>query len=280
MNYQTWLKQAIARLTPGDSPRRDAEVLLGHITGKSRTFILAFGETQLGDDERADLDALLARRMKGEPVAHLTGIREFWSLPLFVSPATLIPRPDTECLVEQALAHLPDGPCRILEPGTGTGAIGLALASERPDCDVVALDLIPDAVALAQRNADYLGIRNIRILQSDWYAAIAAERFALIVSNPPYIDAEDPHLSEGDVRFEPRTALVAQEQGLADLRMLIDQGKPFLQPGGWLLLEHGWTQGNAVRALFHAAGYSQVETYRDYGGNERLTAGQFIMAQE
>ncbi|NDJ57911.1 peptide chain release factor N(5)-glutamine methyltransferase [Enterobacteriaceae bacterium 4M9] len=280
MDYQTWLAGAIAQLSPGDSPRRDAEILLGHVTGKSRTFILAFGETRLAPEEQSQLDELLARRVHGEPVAHLTGVREFWSMALFVSSATLIPRPDTECLVEQALARLPKTPCRILELGTGTGAIALALASERPDCEIVALDLIPDAVALAQRNADYLSVRNVTIMQSNWFAALDAQRFDLIVSNPPYIDAADPHLNEGDVRFEPLTALVAADNGLADLRLLVDEGRAFLAPGGWLLLEHGWQQGAAVRALFGAAGYSQVETCRDYGGNERLTAGQLITMME
>ncbi len=280
MDYQTWLAGAIAQLSPGDSPRRDAEILLGHVTGKSRTFILAFGETRLAPEEQSQLNELLARRVRGEPVAHLTGVREFWSLPLFVSSATLIPRPDTECLVEQALARLPATPCRILELGTGTGAIALALASERPDCEIVALDLIPEAVALAQRNADYLGVCNVTIMQSNWFAALDAQRFDLIVSNPPYIDAADPHLNEGDVRFEPLSALVAADNGLADLRLLVEEGRAFLAPGGWLLLEHGWQQGAAIRALFGAAGYTQVETCRDYGGNERLTAGQLITMME
>ncbi|MBU0248309.1 peptide chain release factor N(5)-glutamine methyltransferase, partial [Escherichia coli] len=133
-------------------------------------------------------------------------VREFWSLPLFVSPATLIPRPDTECLVEQALARLPEQPCRILDLGTGTGAIALALASERPDCEITAVDRMPDAVALAQRNAQHLAIKNIRILQSDWFSALAGQQFTMIVSNPPYIDEQDPHLQQGDVRFEPLTA--------------------------------------------------------------------------
>ena len=170
MEYQHWLREAISQLQASESPRRDAEILLEHVTGKGRTFILAFGETQLTDEQCQQLDALLTRRRDGEPIAHLTGVREFWSLPLFVSPATLIPRPDTECLVEQALARLPEQPCRILDLGTGTGAIALALASERPDCEIIAVDRMPDAVALAQRNAQHLAIKNIHILQSDWLA--------------------------------------------------------------------------------------------------------------
>ncbi len=274
MDYQHWLRQAVSQLAASESPRRDAEILLGFVTGRARTFILAFGETALLPAEQAQLEALLARRQRGEPVAHLVGIREFWSLPLFVSPATLIPRPDTECLVEQALARLPASPCAILDLGTGTGAIALALASERPDCHVTAVDLMPDAVALARRNAEQLGIANVTLLQSHWFSALGNQRFATIVSNPPYIDEQDPHLAEGDVRFEPRSALVAAEQGLADLAWIIDQARAFLLPDGWLLLEHGWQQGEQVRALFAKNGYRDVETMRDYGGNERLTAGR------
>ncbi|EOV9624719.1 peptide chain release factor N(5)-glutamine methyltransferase [Cronobacter sakazakii] len=280
MDYQQWLKQAIDRLTASESPRRDAEILLAFVTGRTRTFILAFGETALTDDEHARLDALLARRAAGEPVAYLIGQREFWSLPLEVSPATLIPRPDTECLVEQALARLPATACRILDLGTGTGAIALALASERPDCHVTALDIIPEAVALAKRNAQRLGIDNVTILQSHWFSALTDVRFSLIVSNPPYIDSDDPHLSQGDVRFEPKSALVADDAGLADLETLVTEARRFLEDNGWLMLEHGWQQGEAVRELFTRAGYQAVETCRDYGGNERLTLGNYRDTQD
>ncbi|KAB0880295.1 peptide chain release factor N(5)-glutamine methyltransferase [Cronobacter muytjensii] len=280
MEYQQWLKKAIHRLTESESPRRDAEILLGFVTGRTRTFILAFGETALTDDELTRLDALLARRVQGEPVAYLTGQREFWSLPLEVSAATLIPRPDTECLVEQALARLSAAPCRILDLGTGTGAIALALASERPDCQVTALDVVPQAVELAKRNAQRLGIDNVTVLQSHWFCALTDARFSLIVSNPPYIDGDDPHLTQGDVRFEPKSALVAQNAGLADLDAIIAGARRFLENDGWLLLEHGWRQGEAVRALFTRAGYQGVETCRDYGGNERLTLGHYRNTQE
>lgn len=274
MDFQAWLRAAASELSNSESPRRDAEILLEHVTGKARTYLLAFGETLLTPEQEAQLAALLARRKTGEPVAHLTGEREFWSLPLYVSAATLIPRPDTECLVEQALARLPDGPCRILDLGTGTGAIALALASERPDCQVTAVDVMPDAVALAQRNLARLGFSNVQINQSSWFSALAQHAFEMIVSNPPYIDEHDPHLSQGDVRFEPLTALVAANDGLADIEHIITTAREHLVPGGWLLLEHGWTQGSAVRALFSAAGYASVETCRDYGGNERLTLGK------
>ncbi|SFU21019.1 [protein release factor]-glutamine N5-methyltransferase [Kosakonia arachidis] len=274
MDYQQWLRAAIGQLQTSESPRRDAEILLGFVTGKTRTFILAFGETVLTSEQQLQLDALLARRALGEPVAHLVGEREFWSLPLFVSPVTLIPRPDTECLVEQALNRLPTSPCRILDLGTGTGAIALALASERPDCHVTAVDVVAEAVTLAQRNAEHLAMTNVNILQSCWFSALTGQQFTMIVSNPPYIDAQDPHLAQGDVRFEPQSALVAADHGLADLQTIICDARHFLLPGGWLLLEHGWQQGAAVRALFSQYGWQEVNTCRDYGGNERLTLGK------
>ncbi|MCG8707789.1 peptide chain release factor N(5)-glutamine methyltransferase [Brenneria sp. 4F2] len=275
MNYQTWLASAITRLAAGESPKRDVEVLLSFVTGKARTFLLAFGETRLTDAQSQQLDSLLARRISGEPIAYLTGEREFWSLSLTVSPATLIPRPDTECLVEQALLRLPCEPCAILDLGTGSGAIALALASERADCQVTGVDAQPDAVTLAKRNAERLGITNARFLLSDWFSALPRRNFTLIVSNPPYIDADDIHLSQGDVRFEPASALVAAENGLADLRRIIEQAANHLQPNGWLLLEHGWRQGAAVRQLLQDNGFERVETHQDYGNNDRVSLGQW-----
>lgn len=275
MEFQHWLRQAASELSASESPKRDAEILLEFVTGKARTYLLAFGETQLSAEQEAQLATLLARRKTGEPVAHLIGEREFWSLPLYVSPATLIPRPDTECLVEQALSRLPAQACRILDLGTGTGAIALALASERPDCEVTAVDVMPDAVALAQRNVARLGFPNVTVLQSSWFSALDNRTFGMIVSNPPYIDEHDPHLTQGDVRFEPLTALVAANEGLADIMHIVTTSRQHLLPGGWLLVEHGWTQGDAVRDVFIAAGYRAVETCRDYGGNDRLTLGQW-----
>ncbi|MDF7680767.1 peptide chain release factor N(5)-glutamine methyltransferase [Enterobacteriaceae bacterium ESL0689] len=273
MTFRQWLQQAAASLVASESPRRDAEILLGHVTGKSRTAIIAFDETVLTTEQLTMLEALLARRQRGEPIAYLVGEREFWSLPLRVSATTLIPRPDSECLVEQALARLPATPCQILDLGTGTGAIALALASERPDCQITAVDVMPAAVMLARQNAERLAISNVRIQQSHWFSALARQPFSMIVSNPPYIDEADPHLAEGDVRFEPRSALVAADKGLADLAHIIAEGRHFLTPDGVMLLEHGWQQGAAVRALFREAGYSDITTCRDYGDNERLTLG-------
>ncbi len=209
---------------------------------------MTWPERELDAAQQATLQGWLERRLNGEPIAHLIGEREFWSLPLKVSPATLIPRPDTEVLVEQALARLPAGPCAVLDLGTGTGAIALALKSERPDADVWAVDRMPAAAALARANSAALGLP-IEVRDGSWFEPLVepssskAPRFAMIVSNPPYIDGADPHLDEGDVRFEPRSALVADEQGLADIRLIVAGAPAHLLPGGWLLLEHGWQQG-------------------------------------
>ncbi|MEQ4530423.1 MAG: peptide chain release factor N(5)-glutamine methyltransferase, partial [Mixta sp.] len=230
---------------------------------------------ELSDAQLTQLNALIARRARGEPVAHLTGEREFWSLPLTVSPVTLIPRPDTEILVEQALARLPTAAVDILDLGTGTGAVALAIASERPDCRIVGVDRVAEAVQLAQHNAQKLQITNVAFLQSDWFSALAQRKFALIVSNPPYIDSADPHLQQGDVRFEPLSALVATEQGLADIRHIAQAARDYLQPDGWLMLEHGWQQGAQVRNILAAHGYQAVTTCQDYAGHDRVTLAKY-----
>lgn len=255
------------------SARLDAEVLLAHCLGQSRTWLYTWSDRALSASQCAAFAALLARRRQGEPVAYITGVREFWSLPLEVGPATLIPRPDTERLVELVLELPLPAAARVLDLGTGTGAIALALASERPGWQVLAVDLAPAAVALAERNRARLGCRNVTVQQSDWFDAVTATDVDVIVSNPPYIDATDPHLLQGDVRFEPRSALVAGAAGLADIRLIATQGLRHLRAGGWLLVEHGYQQGEAVRGIFRAAGFGQVCTRRDCGGNERVTMG-------
>ncbi|MDW6001551.1 peptide chain release factor N(5)-glutamine methyltransferase [Vibrio mangrovi] len=260
------------------SPAIDAAVLLCHVLDKPRSYLLTWPERTLTDTQMNSFAGLLTRRLSGEPIAYILGEREFWSLPLKVSSATLIPRPDTECLVMQALekARQISGP--ILDLGTGTGAIALALASELPDIDVTGVDIQHEACELARANAARLGIPNVTFCQGSWFDAIdEGMKFALIVSNPPYIDADDPHLLRGDVRFEPLSALVAEEQGLADIRTIATAARQYLQPKGWLLFEHGYEQAESVRALFQSLGYQDIYTERDDTGNERVTAGCFLL---
>ncbi|WP_118858743.1 peptide chain release factor N(5)-glutamine methyltransferase [Haemophilus haemolyticus] len=288
MNYKEWLAQAIADLAqknPTENSKIDALVLLQHATGKSRTRILAFDDTEIDEKVRLKLTALLDRRLKGEPIAYILGEKEFWSLPLNVSKGTLIPRSDTETLVEKALQialdKLQENPphFRILDLGTGTGAIALALSSElSPLCqkrlillEIIGVDLMPDVVALAQSNAEKNKL-NVQFLQSRWFENITGQ-FDLIVSNPPYIDAKDEHLHQGDVRFEPLSALVANDAGYADLRHIIELSPSYLNSNGALLLEHGWQQGEKVRSIFQENHWEMVETVRDYGDNERVTLG-------
>ncbi|WP_193016512.1 MULTISPECIES: peptide chain release factor N(5)-glutamine methyltransferase [Gammaproteobacteria] len=275
MNYEQWLHQAALQLIESDSPKRDAEIILGHVTQRARTYLIAFNETLLSQDELAQLSQLLARRIKGEPIAYLVGEREFWSLPLKVSPTTLIPRPDTECLVEQALEKLPTVPTNILDLGTGTGAIALAMASERPDCHIIGVDFQTEAVALAQENATHLALNNTEFMESCWFSSLSGYQFGMIISNPPYIDENDEHIHQGDVRFEPLTALVSGKNGFADIEIIIETARQFLTDKGWVLLEHGWQQGEGVRKIFTDKGYCCVETFRDYGGNERVTVGRW-----
>lgn len=260
---------------PGDSPVRDLEILLAHCLGKSRTWLYTWPEAEPGDVELARFEALRERRSRGEPVAYLTGERDFWSLTLRVDPSTLIPRPETETLVEWALElPLPDDSA-ALDLGTGTGAIALALASERPRWRLVGADASEAAVELARGNAAANDLERVEFLRSDWFAGIPRRTFQLIVSNPPYVASSDPHLSEGDLRFEPHAALVAGAQGLADLAHIIDRAPAYLDGGAWLLLEHGYDQGQAVRDRMAARGYTAVETRRDLGGQERITGGRW-----
>ncbi|SDT28751.1 peptide chain release factor N(5)-glutamine methyltransferase [Pseudomonas oryzae] len=264
-----------AELPDSPSARLDAELLLAHVLGKPRSYLRTWPEREPDAAQCAAFAALLARRCQGEPVAYLLGRQGFWSLELEVAPHTLIPRPDTELLVETALALGPQGPARVLDLGTGSGAIALALASERPAWQVLGVDRVAEAVALAERNRARLGLDNARFVESLWFAALGGERFRLIVGNPPYIAAEDPHLAQGDVRFEPASALVAGRDGLDDIRLIVREAPEHLDAGGWLLLEHGYDQAEAVRALFAARGFVAVESRRDLGGHERITLGQW-----
>ncbi len=258
---------------PGDSARRDAEILLGHCLGQSRSWLYTWPEREIPASEADCYRQLLARRRDGQPVAYLVGQREFWSLPLQVNQHTLIPRPETETLVSWALELALPADARVLDLGTGSGAIALALASERPGWRVTGVDASEEALAVARRNAFELGLERVDFKCSDWYQGLAGQGFNLLVTNPPYVDPVDPHLEQGDVRFEPRSALVAEQGGLADLAQLVTAAPAHLHPGGWLLLEHGFSQGEAVRGLLRRAGFDQVATRTDLAGAERISGG-------
>lgn len=258
-----------------ETARLDVECLLCHSIDCDSTYLRTWPERILTSEQYEHFQALLARRIKGEPIAHICGIRSFWTLDLIVTPDTLIPRPDTEVLVETILNLDLPKQANILDLGTGTGAIALALASERPDWKVSATDFRTEVVSLAQRNADRYQITNVEIFQSDWFSDIPESRFDLIVSNPPYIDPEDKHLAEGDVRFEPLSALTAGNKGLDDIEHIIDQAPKFLHQYGWLVLEHGYDQAHATQALFKQAGYCNIETVQDYGQQDRMTMAQY-----
>jgi len=250
----------------------DAELLLAHVLGKSRSWLFAHGDDALDAQAEGEFAALLERRVSGQPAAYLTGRRGFWRFDLQVTPATLVPRPETELLVELALARLPaDQPLRVADLGTGSGAIALALAFERPRARVIATDASTAALAVAEANARELKLANVDFRHGAWCEPLGDERFDLIASNPPYITQDDPHLAA--LRFEPRTALASGIDGLDDIRSIVAESPSHLGPRGWLLLEHGHDQGQAVRALLAHAGFIEVETAVDLEGRERVTLG-------
>ncbi|MFC4160366.1 peptide chain release factor N(5)-glutamine methyltransferase [Chitinimonas lacunae] len=255
-------------------PRAEARLLLGAVASLGPTQMLGFPERLVEPAAAARFRELAARRLAGEPIAYLLGSREFYSLEFNVSPAVLIPRPDTELLVDLALERLPLDACRrVLDLGTGSGAIPVAIKKHRPDAQVSAVDLSPAALEVARGNAARHGV-TIRFLQSDWFAALGDECFDLIVSNPPYIAAGDPHLEQGDLRFEPAGALSDGGDGLEHLRSIIAKAPAHLEPGGWLLCEHGYDQAEACRALLAAAGFGAVRSWCDLAGIERVSGGQ------
>lgn len=277
--YQT-LSEALVWASPqlldvSDTPKLDAEVMLLHIIHKQRGYLYTWPDERLTSDQTAEYTKMVARRVIGTPIAHIVGEREFWSLPFLVNPTTLIPRPDTEILVETALNLPLAETAKVLDLGTGTGAIALSLAYEKPQWQITAVDKIIEAVALAKANRVHLKLPQVDIIQSDWFDSIRCYDFNLIVSNPPYIDEMDNHLEEGDVRFEPHSALTASEHGFGDLYHIAESARDYLAPGGYLLLEHGFEQAIQIRDKMIELGYENVATVRDFGSNDRCTLGRW-----
>jgi release factor glutamine methyltransferase len=271
------LKYAITmganELKGSDTPKLDCELILLFVMAEHRNILFTHPDQLLNKAQQTHFMELIARRKNGEPVAYIIGTQGFWDLDLNVSPETLIPRADTESLVEWVLEQN-FKPMSILDLGTGTGALALALASELPNAQILGLDLIDKAVALAEENRQRNNINNARFIQSSWFDQVSSHlKFDLIVSNPPYIDKQDFHLEQGDVRFEPKTALVSDDEGFADLFLIADQAKAFLTPNGTLLMEHGWQQADGVQKKLKSAGYYGVGSGKDYGGNQRFTYG-------
>ncbi|KAB7765184.1 peptide chain release factor N(5)-glutamine methyltransferase [Xanthomonas maliensis] len=274
MTTEVALRQASARIG-----RVDAEPLLLHALDRDRAWLFAHGREPLATAVAETFERLVERRVAGEPVAYLTGVRAFWTLDLVVSAATLIPRADTETLVELALARMDTQRAwQVADLGTGSGAIALAIASERPQAQVTATDLSAAALAVAQANARRHRLDNVQFVQGSWLAPLGDQRFDLIASNPPYIAAGDPHLLQGDLRYEPASALASGHDGLDDIRQIVAAAPAHLLPEGWLLLEHGWDQGAAVRALLVAAGFAHVSSAQDLERRDRVTLGQWLLA--
>ncbi len=276
-DIQTTLETATKLLTEiSDSAALDAEVLLCFILGKSRSFLRAWPEKQLLSEEAQKFKQLLKQRHQGVPIAYITESREFWSREFYVTPDVLIPRPDTELLIELSLNLIADKPsARLIDLGTGSGNIAITLAAERPDIQIFATDLSEKALKIAKQNAQAHGINNINFIQSSWFEEVTQSEFDLVISNPPYIAESDPHLLRGDVRFEPESALIAEKQGLKDIVSISNQARRFLKSDGILLIEHGFDQQSQVQLLFSKLNYKGIESYHDLSGNPRVTTGQW-----
>jgi release factor glutamine methyltransferase len=270
------LQAARGRLVGTGQPALDSELLLAHVLRCSRAELAARPEALVAAPAASAFEALVERRSRGEPIAYLVGHKGFWTLELAVDPRVLVPRPETELLVELALARLPpDGArARVLDLGTGSGALAIALATERPQCEVIAADASAEALAVARTNAASLDEIEVEFRQGSWWEPVAGERFDVVVANPPYLAADDPHLADPALRCEPRGALVAGATGLEALRQIVSGAPAHVVPGGWLLVEHGCDQGAAVRDLFASAGLAEVATHRDLAGLERATVGR------
>jgi release factor glutamine methyltransferase len=286
MNIKINLADTASKLG-SDEATLEARLLLQQVLNVNHAWLIAHADDTLSPEQYADFEALLQRRLNGEPIAHILGVREFFGMPLKVTPDTLIPRPDTETLVEAALSKISQRgndeisgisettqALRILDLGTGTGAIALAIAKNRPLAHVTAVDFSENALAVARENAENLAIHNVTFLHSHWFSALNNKRFDVIVSNPPYIAENDPHLSQGDVRFEPKSALTSGVDGLDDIRHIIEQVPQHLNPNGWLLLEHGYDQAKAVAELLAQVHFKEIGHGLDLAGIQRVTFGK------
>ena len=278
LSYQQLINEGVDVLRHcSDSPRIDCEVLLQATLNKNLAWLIAHGDSMATAEHIKDFFNALQRRQKGEPIAYILGYKEFWSLNLEVNDSVLVPRPDTETLVEAALERIPqDSSTNILDMGTGSGAIALAIAKERPQSRVCAVDICPNALAVAQRNAKSHNLDNVVLVQSNWFDSIPEQLFDVIVSNPPYVAPNDPHLTQGDLPAEPNLALIGKEDGLGDIRILLEQAKQYAQKPTWVLIEHGSDQAEQVRELFSLQGYIQIETHTDLNKLARCTLGCLV----
>ncbi len=274
---QSLLKQAQERLSfSSDSAALDAEVLLCEVLNKTRSYLRAWPEKSLSDDDTARYWQLIKDRQHGKPIAYITGRKEFWSRDFMVTSDVLIPRPDTEILIEKALALIPaDQPAKILDLGTGSGVIAITLAAERPLATIVATDFSTTALTCAQANSSSHKISNLSFIQSDWFTSLPEGKFDLIISNPPYISDDDSHLNQGDLRFEPKSALRAADNGLSDIKIIVQDARQYLHAGGHLLIEHGYNQKQLVQNIFTGFEYQNIDTYLDYSGQARVTHGRW-----
>lgn len=265
---------AAVTLLNNDEAALEAQLLLQHVLNVNRAWLIAHADDALQTNKNAAFETLLKRRLSGEPIAYILGVREFYGLDLMVTPDTLIPRPDTETLVEAALDKSPDDAFNVLDLGTGSGAIAFAIAKSRPQASVTAVDASEAALDVAKKNVQRLNIPNVQFILSNWFDACSTEKFDLIVSNPPYIEQHDAHLSQGDLRFEPMSALASGADGLDDIRQIVSNCLVHLKPQGWLMLEHGYNQAEQVADLMAETGLVNIVTIKDLGNNDRVTIGK------
>jgi len=277
MNVHAVLHEAATTLKASNNgeEKLEAQLLLEHVLNVNHAWLITHADDEINNEAHQQFEALIQRRIAGEPIAHILGEREFYGLPFKVTPDTLIPRPDTETLVEAALAKTPSSEAiNILDLGTGSGAIALAIAKHRPNAKVTAVDASKAALSVAEENGRSLNIPNVQFILSDWFSALKNQQFDVIVSNPPYIEQDDDHLKQGDLRFEPISALASGEDGLDDIRQIILDASAHLKPKGWLMFEHGYNQSESISKLLASAHFTSIETLKDLGSNDRVTFGQ------